>query len=549
MPLASAQEKVSSSVLSAIEWLHQSSFEEAVGVYCDFLNDSKTTDDDIALLASQDRFFLLRYILNRKDVENPWLYDRCREVEAESDGCLDLWARGHYKSTIITYAGSIQEIINDPEITIGIFSHNRAIAKSFLIQIKQECETNLYLQRLYPHIFWDRPKRDAPIWSLDYGIVLKRASNPKEATVEAWGLVDSQPTAKHFMLMIYDDVVTQGSVYTPGMIIKTTESWELSRHLSSVDSLDNRRTWYIGTRYSFADTYRVMLDREVAKPRLHPATDNGLPDGKPIFLSEADWEKKKRENSPYTLACQMLLNPIAGSEQELKPEWIRRYEVRPETLNIAILVDPANSQKKSSSNTAMAVLGIDSAYNKYLLDGACHKMNLAKRWEMLKYLRHKWIRQPGVQAVMVGYEKYGMQADIDHFKQMMEIEKLSFPIEEVSWTRRVGEQAKDDRIRRLIPDHRNWQFFYPYEGDETSAQAQAVARKKGYLVAKPIKRKNQDGKIYNLVEWFIQNEYLFFPATNDKDFLDAMSRVYDVSIGRPGIVKEEDLYPEYEGDW
>lgn len=502
----------------------------------------------VSALCKIDRFFLLTSVLRRKDALVPWLYDRCREVEQNPDGHIDLWAREHYKSTIITFAGSMQEIIKDSDITIGIFSHNKAIAKTFVDQIKTECEQNEELYKIWPDIFWQNPKREAPTWSLDKGIVVKRTSNPREKTVEGHGLVDGQPISKHFGLIVYDDVVTEESVNTPEQILKTTKMWELSRSLSALTKDGSpRRTWHIGTRYNFADTYRVILERKVVIPRIYPATDDGTRDGKPIFLSEADWGEKKRENSTYTLACQYLQNPLAGDEAEFKLEWMRKYEVRPETLNVAILVDPASSKKKGSSNSAFAVIGVDHGYNKYFLDGACHKMKLAERWMMLKGLREKWIRQPGVQTVFVGYEKYGMQADIEHFEQMMQVEKYAFPITEVSWTRDHTD-AKDDRIRRLIPDHQNWRFFYPYEGEMTRLQMQADERGKGHLIAKPIKRVNEDGRLYNVIEYLVHNEILFFPATTAKDMLDAMSRIYDLKVNPPIVYKEEDLLPEYVGD-
>jgi hypothetical protein len=194
----------------------------------------------------------------------------------------------------------------------------------------------------------------------------------------------------------------------------------------------------------------------------------------------------------------------------------------------------------------MVVIGIDAADNKYLLDGACHRMTLSERWTTLKNLRNKWVRAPGVQVVRVGYEKYGMQSDIQHFQVMMTVEKCPFGIEEVSWTR-SGSQEKDMRIRRLEPDHRNWRFFYPYDGDRTTrAQHEAQSSGEGYLVAKPIRKADENSRVYDLVQYMIDNEYLFFPA-GQKDMMDAMSRIYDLAISPPKIYHDADLIPEAAG--
>lgn len=264
-------------------------------------------------LCRHDLYFLLRYVLNRPDVEQQWLFDRCREVQISPNEHLDLWSREHYKSTIITFAKSIQDILashgNNPyvgymgrEVTLGIFSFNRGIALDFLSQIKTELESNELLKSLFPDILYSsekEAKRMSKSWSVMGGLIVKRMSNPKECTVEGWGLVDSMPTGRHFVGRIYDDVITEKYARSPEMIEKATESWELSLSLGSRGGYSR----YVGTRYNYNDTYRTLMKRDAAKPRIYPATDDGTITGKPVLLTPEELAKKRKQMGPYVFGC------------------------------------------------------------------------------------------------------------------------------------------------------------------------------------------------------------------------------------------------------
>lgn len=523
----------------------------------------------IRALCLEDRFYLLVKGLRRYDALHPWVYARCREVEKEPDNCLDLWAREHYKSTVITFAGVIQEILRDPEITVCIFSHTKGIARKFFRQIKLELESNEVLKKAFPDILWGNPQKEAPRWAEETGLVVKRKSNPKESTLEAWGLVDGQPTSAHYRLRVYDDVVAPESVTTPDQVSKTTAAWELSDNLGMVGG----RKWHVGTRYSFADTYQAILERKALKARIYPATDTGHPDGKPILLTEAQWAEKKVIQGPATIACQMLQNPLAGQQAMFNSMDLMRWEVRPSTLNVYILVDPARSMKKGSANTAVAVIGVDSGRNKYLLDGYNHRMDLKRRWEATSGLRTKWMTQPGVQAVHVGYEAYGAQADLDYFQEQMVITNNSFPIEELKWPR-DSEVSKDDRVQRLGPDFRARKFYLPalilHQGkpcfwqlkagtagglelhynemtSPTALMSRVVKEGSPSRVAKPIRQVDSDGNLYDLSRQFIEQQMLY-PFAPLKDLIDAASRIYDMEPVPPILVDEKDLLPEVFAD-
>ncbi len=433
-------------------------------------------------------------------MENDWLLARCIEVQENPDGMLDLWAREHYKSTIITFGKTIQDILRSHgegalesrEVTVGIFSHTRPIAKGFLRQIKRELETNRLLQWAFDDILYENPQKESPKWSEDDGLLVKRKSNPKESTIEAWGLVDGQPTSKHYGLLIYDDVVTIDSTRSPEMIAKSTEAWELSTNLGE----EGGRTRIAGTRYHYNDTYRTIMDRKAAKPRIYPATDNGKIDGNPVLKSLAWLDDKRVKQGSYVFSCQQLLDPKADGKQGFKREWLKYVEDKPtgQGMNVYILVDPANEKKKKSDYTAMWVIALGADGNYYILDMVRDKLSLKERADTLIALHRQY------NPIRVGYEKYGMQADVQYVKEVMSREQYRFEIIELG-----GIMSKQDRIRRLIPLFESGRFYFP----------------------KTHRRTNFEGVNQDLVQIFISDEYLEFPVSTHDDMLDGLARITD----------------------
>lgn len=488
------------------------------------------TDADIRILSQNDLFYLLTVVMGRSDANCDFIFDRCLEVQLSSDNHIDLWARNHYKSTIITVAKTIQDILNDPEITVGIFSHTRPIAKTFLRQIMRELETNTLLQRVFPDILFENPKKDSRQWSEESGIIVNRQNNPKEATIEAWGLVDGQPTGKHFSLLIFDDVVTRESVTSTDMIKKTTSAWELALNLASREGVIR----YIGTRYHAVDTYHTIMERRAATPRIRPATHNGQPDGIPMFLSREELDKKRREMGPYTFAAQMLQNPTADNAQGFKLEWLRGWMGKPlsgeldaagmlckdhtKDMNLYLIVDPASSKKTTSDYTVMAVVGLAADQNFYLVDGLRDRLNLKERKEKLFGLHKKH------RPLEVFYEQYGMQSDIEHFELEMSRINYHFDI-----TKLGGKINKEDRIRWLVPPMSEHKFFVPPR----------------------ILYVDYTGKKQDLVA-DLKAEMEFFPVSEHDDVLDCISRIHQpgLPVDFPELVPHSmSVEDAYELEW
>ena len=309
-------------------------------------------------------------------MEREWIFQKCREVQANPNGRIDIWAREHYKSTIITFGKTIQDILashgdeplpewNGREVTVGIFSFNRPAAKKFLRQIKLEFEDNQPLKDLFPDILFQNPKKESSKWSEDDGLVVKRKSNPREATLEASGLVDGQPTGMHYVLRVYDDVVTLESARSAEMIKKTTQAWGLSLSLGS----DGGFCRYVGTFYADGDTYNDIIERKAAIPRIVPATDDGLSTGTPVLFTQ-EYLDEKTFAGIYDFSCQYLCNPIPDDNAYFIEDDFRWYDPKD--------IDGMTFRKYGASDcaltegggdfTELGIAGVDSEDDIYILD-------------------------------------------------------------------------------------------------------------------------------------------------------------------------------------
>ena len=458
-------------------------------------------EQDAALrwLCRHDQYYLQRYILGWEGAEHPWLFARCREVQAGPDGYLDLWAREHGKTSLLTIGMSIQDILRThgdeaegEEVTIGIFSHTRPISKSFLSKIKREFEGNQALKHLFPDVLFENPKAQSPRWSLDDGIIVKRKTNPPEATIEAHGLVDGQPTGKHFDLLVFDDVVTLTSVTTPEQIQKTTEALAISYNLGKMGTGKRRM---IGTRYHYNDSYREVLERGTFKPRLYPATEDGTVDGNPVLLTREELADKYRDQGPYVFSCQQLLNPVAAGNQGFQEIWLRYWQPKNwRNLNRYIVVDPAHSKKKGSDFTVIWVIGLGADQNYYLIDGIRDRLNLMERTQALFDLHRKY------RPLTVGYERYGMQADIQHIEEKQNQYNYRFKVTELG-----GAMPKYDRIKMLVPLFAMHRFYLPVALNKVTTE----------------------GEVRDIVRDFVRQEFLPFPVPVYDDGLDCMARILD----------------------
>lgn len=458
------------------------------------------------MLCQEDLFFLVRYVLTTREaydhngkhiMDHQFVIDRCRDIENHVHQVLDLWSREHFKSTLKTFALPIRWILRDPNVTIGIFSETRPIAKKFLRVIKAEMERNEELKALFPEIFWTDPAEEAPKWSEDDGLCVKRSANLKEQTLEAWGFASALPTGSHFEKMLVDDAITEEGCRSGDMIARINTQWELSQSLGK----HGGEVTYTGTPYHKHDTYAHMLECGVTLRRF-PAINE---EGEPALYPKEYLDERRGKMSDKTWNMQWMVDPLGGHAARFDLAWLQWYDQAPVEVaahkNVYILVDPSSGRKKKARATrdndftAIWVVGCGEDGHVYALDIVRDKLDPLQRVDTVFDLVRMW------SPLEVRYESYSMAADTTLIEAEMRRRSFHFALVEVA-----GLVAKEDRIdQRLHPWFKQAKIHLP----------------------RSLLLHRVDGSVVNVVDEFVKQEYLAWPQPQHDDLLDCLARLFE----------------------
>lgn len=363
-----------------------------------------------------DLWAIAYFILKVAPLANhSFVVNYAREIEeGPRSETLDLVAREHFKSTLLTQAETIKDILNDPEERICILSYASTAAQSFLRAIKYILESDTFLHKLYSETLYKNPKKESARWS-ELGFIVKRKGNYKEMTLEAYGLEQGMPTGKHYTKIVYDDIVTADMAFSPIAMERCKEKFDLSVNLGTFEG----RSRVIGTFYHYNDPLTYIQRKKDSDGnsmywvRKKPATVDGTFHGAPVFLPQRRLDLL-RSGDRQAFNSQQLLDPSPVGARKLDSSFLVEIDAKdiPGNLIKLMTVDPAGADTKATSSNrdpdswASGVLAVDpnlveGFWNVYVIDLFVEQCTLTQALEQIVYMytRNGYIKKLGVEKV------------------------------------------------------------------------------------------------------------------------------------------------------
>lgn len=401
----------------------------------------------------------------------------------------------------------------NPQLSVIQASHTAELAERFGRRVRNSLMSPEF-QRVFPGASVASDNAAAGRWATSVG-----------GEYTAFG-VGGSVTGRRGDLICIDDPIKSREDADSDRVREKTWDWYINDLLTRCKP--NARIVVACTRWHEDDLMGRILERErdewrvISIPMLAAEKDIlGRKEGErlwPEWFTHEMVEQAQRDPRSWIALYQQEPRPMEGAD--FKRAWIQRYATAPKKTNKIILVDPAGDPSRSAGTrkktdfTAMWVVALGADENAYVVDGLRDRLNLTQRADALFALHKKH------KPMQVRYEQYGLQADIEHVKSEMERRQYRFAIKEVG-----GRVEKNARIRRLIPWFEGGRMWLPEK----------------------MPRETVEGKPYDLVSDFIEQEYATFPVGRNDDSFDCLARLVEPSLTLPWPDDEVDDDPRMAG--
>ena len=397
----------------------------------------------------------------------------------------------------------------NPQLSAITVSHTSTLAESWGRKIRNGMQDPEFGE-IFPNVSVAGDNASAGSWATNQGGEFYAAG------------VGSAIAGKRADLGIIDDPVASREDADSERMRQRAWEWYINDFLTRLKP--GAKQVLIMTRWHEADLAGMLLDREKQKWKVlklpmvaGPKDLLGREEGERLWkewFTEEMLETAQADPRSWISLYQQEPRPTEGAE--FKRHWVQRYTNPPKVTNKIILVDPAGDpskntgKRKKSDYTAMWVVALGSDENAYIVDGLRDRLNLTQRADALFALHKKH------KPMQVRYEQYGLQADVEHVKSEMERRQYRFAIKEVG-----GGVEKNARIRRLIPWFEGGRMWLP----------------------SAMPKESVEGKPYDLVADFIEQEYATFPVGRYDDSFDCLARLAEPELTLPYPQEDADADP------
>jgi phage terminase large subunit-like protein len=455
---------------------------------------SNATKNEIREAAESDLYKFIQLVAPHrvlgqchKDVIKWW------EREDALDCQMVLFPRDHQKSALAAYRVAWR-ITKQPDITILYISSTSTLAEKQLGFIKDILNSPVY-RRYWPEMTHpEEGKRKK--WTEKEIMVdhpKRAAEGVRDATVVTAGLT-TQITGLHCNIAVLDDVVVKENAYTTDGRNKVAQQYSL---LSSIETT-GAEEWIVGTRYHPKDLYGELIQ---IKEDVYDV-DGNITDSRPVYetlqkvvedLGDGTgnflWPRQQRGDGKYfgfntailarkrakyldktQFHAQYYNNPNDPGEEDIpsdtfqcyNPDYLKRedgkwcYNGRP--LNVFASIDFAFSLGNRADYTAVAVIGVDSEGNVYILDLKRERTNKVKRYyELVFELYCKWEFSKLAAEVTAAQDVI-----VEKLKDDIRADGLRLSIDKFRPNRMMG--AKEERIHNTLAPYYENNSVWHYPG-------------------------------------------------------------------------------------